>query len=102
MIRGGSARQFGIMRGNKDPCALWKLDGIHMAKIFLGGFVLYIKCDKPPLNNPFPDIILAPGCPIYAIPRQLEGSQDINALKPPILRYPQSSPREPNTIPPPP
>jgi hypothetical protein len=65
----------------------WRLDGINMVKIFLGGFVFYIKCDRRPFNNPFPDIILAPGRPIFAIPRQLEGSQDINALKPAIVRY---------------
>jgi hypothetical protein len=58
-----------------------------MAKIFLGGFVLYIKCDQRPFSNPFPDIILSPGRTIFAIPRQLEGSKDIDALKPAIVRY---------------
>jgi hypothetical protein len=66
---------------------VWRLNGINMAKIFLGGFVFYIKCDKRPFNEPFPDIVLAPGRSIFAVPRQLEGSQDINALKPAILRY---------------
>jgi hypothetical protein len=65
----------------------WKLEGINMAKILLGGFVVYIKCDKRPFINPFPEIMLAPGRPVFAIPRQLEGSQDINALKPAIVRY---------------
>lgn len=65
----------------------WRLEGINMAKIFLGGFVFYIKCDKRPFNKPFPDIILAPSRPVFAVPRQLEGSQDLDALKPAILRY---------------
>jgi hypothetical protein len=66
---------------------VWKLDGINMAKIFLGGFVLYIKCDQRPFKPPLPSIVLAPGRAVYAVPRQLEGSQDMIALRPAILGY---------------
>jgi hypothetical protein len=66
---------------------VWKLVGINMAKIFLGGFVFYIKCDQRPFVAPFPEIILAPGRPIFVIPRQMEGSNDLAALRPAITRY---------------
>jgi hypothetical protein len=58
-----------------------------MAKIYLGGFSLYIKCDQRPFTDPFPAIMLSPGRPIYAIPRSLEGSNDIKAMRPAIERY---------------
>lgn len=65
----------------------WRLEGINMAKIFLGGFVLYIKIDQRPFVAPFPEIILSPNRPVYAIPRQLEGSNDLLALRPAMQRY---------------
>ena len=66
---------------------VWRLEGINMAKIFLGGFVFYIKCDQRPFIEPFPEIILSPNRPVYAIPRQLEGSKDLVALRPAILNW---------------
>ena len=65
----------------------WRLEGINMAKIFLGGFVFYIKCDKRSFVEPFPELILSPNRPVFAIPRQMEGSNDLNALAPAIRRY---------------
>ena len=66
---------------------VWRLEGINMAKIFLGGFVFYIKCDQRQFVEPFPDIILSPNRPVFAMPRQLEGSKDLAALRPAILNY---------------
>jgi hypothetical protein len=65
----------------------WRLEGINMAKIFLGGFVFYIKVDRRPFIEPFPEMILSPNRPVYAIPRQLEGSQDPLALRPAMVNY---------------
>lgn len=65
----------------------WRLLGINMAKVFIGGFVFYIKCDKRPFPTPFPDIVFSPNRPIVIIARQMEGSNDLMALKPALDRY---------------
>jgi hypothetical protein len=65
----------------------WKLEGINMSKLFLGGFVFYIKSDQRAFINPFPEMMLSPGRPIYAIARELEGSKDILAMRPTLDRY---------------
>jgi hypothetical protein len=59
-----------------------KLEGINMVKLFLGGMIIYIKCDQRTMSEPFREIILYPGRPVYAIARQFEGSKDVIALRP--------------------
>jgi hypothetical protein len=54
-----------------------KLLGINEVKLFVGGVIVHVKVDQRPYKNPFPDIILRPGRPVYMCARELEGSKDI-------------------------
>jgi hypothetical protein len=65
----------------------WKLEGINMSKLFLGGFVFYVKSDQRPYPRELAEIMLRPGRPVYAIARELEGSKDIIAMRPTLERY---------------
>jgi hypothetical protein len=65
----------------------WKLEGINMSKLFLGGFVFYIKSDQRAFTHPFPEIMLSLGQPVYAIAQELEDSKDILAMRPALERY---------------
>jgi hypothetical protein len=65
----------------------WKLEGINMSKLFLGGFVFYVKSDQRAYTKPLAEMMLAPGRPVYAIATQLEGSKDIIAMRPTLERY---------------
>lgn len=59
-----------------------KLKGINIAKLFMGGVIVHVKCDKRPFGDPFSELLLKPDRPVLMITRELEGSQDILAVRP--------------------
>jgi hypothetical protein len=65
----------------------WKLEGVNMSKLFLGGFVFYVKSDQRPYPGALAKVMLYPGRPVFAIARELEGSKDIIAMRPTLERY---------------
>jgi hypothetical protein len=64
-----------------------KLDGINEVKMFMGGFVIHVKADQRPYKKPCHEILLRPGRPVYMCARNLEGSNDILAMKPAFDRF---------------
>jgi hypothetical protein len=59
-----------------------RLQGINEVKIFLAGSILHVKVDKRPHVSPFAELILRPGLPMFVIARELEGSKDIQVVRP--------------------
>jgi hypothetical protein len=64
-----------------------KIEGINVAKLFMGGFEVYVKVDQRLLPQPFSEIMLHPGRPVYAIGRPFESSKDWAAMRPGLDRY---------------
>jgi hypothetical protein len=71
-----------------------KLLGINEVKMFMGGFVIHVKVDKRPYPKPFDELILRPGRPVYMCKRELERSQDIQAMRPAFERLAASRGRK--------
>jgi hypothetical protein len=64
-----------------------RLEGINMSKLYLGGFVFYIKSDRRPYPKSLTKLMLYPARLVYALARPLEGSNDIIAVRPTLERY---------------
>ena len=58
-----------------------RLEGINMSKLYLGGFVFYIKSDRRPFPKLLTKLMLYPARPVYALARQLLGSNDMIATR---------------------
>jgi hypothetical protein len=59
-----------------------RLDGINEVKFLFAGAVMHVKVDKRPYPEPFPAFIIRPGSPLIVVARELEGSKDIQAVRP--------------------
>jgi hypothetical protein len=75
-----------LLKAQMSPyCA--ELLGINEVKMFMGGFVIHVKIDKRPYPKPLDDLLLRPDRPVYMCVRELEGSQDILAMRPALERF---------------
>ena|ERR1700722_17952944 len=59
-----------------------KMAGVNNLKFFLAGSVLHIKVDKRAFPAPLPQVVLKRDQPLVVLSQELEGSKDLEAMKP--------------------
>lgn len=65
--------------GFLDPCRT-RFDGLNYYVMYLEHYIVYYKIDKRAPGIPFQAIQLKPDAPLFAIGRELKGSNELNVL----------------------